>query len=119
RWIESYPPIVAGDEVSASIGTHAVERRMPVLDEAGAVELTVALRIPCVVPVAEGIAVVAAKPDVVRLRIPDDAEDVAELFATSWFVENEAGPAEDVVVDDGQLARGIDPHAIGIAALVD
>src|SRR5207248_7970684 len=117
--IERDAAIVGSDEGDTSAGADSVERRMPVLDEPGASDLTVALRVAGVIRVPQGEAVVAAKPDVLRLRVPDDSMDGAQLLATSWLGWNDARPAEDVVVDDVQLARSVQRHAIGVAALVD
>src|SRR2546423_331606 len=89
------------------------------LDEPGAGELTVALRVARVVCITEGVTVVAPEPDIVLLGIPDDAQDVAKLLAPSRLVPDDVRTAEDVVVSDGQLPVGIDGHAIRVAALVD
>src|SRR3954471_19981186 len=78
--------IIRSNEGDASVIADPVECGMPVLDEPRASKLAVARRIPSEVRVAQGEAVVGAEPDVVLLGIPDDAQDVAELFAPSFLV---------------------------------
>src|SRR5438132_7516887 len=89
------------------------------LDEAGARELPVARGVPCVVRIAPGEAVIAAEPEVLRARVVDDPVDRAELLAPIHFGRHDVGTAENVVVNDVQLAGRVDGDAVRVAALVN
>src|SRR5205085_2407258 len=111
--------VAAGQQVAAgSVLLEAVDRRVDVLVHAGAAELPVARRISLEVRKAHREAVVAAEPDHAVVAVVLDAVDVADLLPAALLVRDDAGAAEDVVVDDGDAAAR-ERDAVGVAALVD